>query len=206
VSSPSVLLTIALLWFATAVAPGPNFVVTTRTALLHDRATGVRIALGIACGTSIWGLGGFFGVHALFTLAPWLHLALKLGGSTYLMVLGIKYFASSFRAEPPPAMRMRAMSTRSAVLLGLVTSLANPQSALSVASLFAATLPPQPSIALGIGAAAVMTAIAVTWYGFVACVLTIRPAAAVFARLRRWIDRIAGLAFLGFGTKLALER
>jgi threonine/homoserine/homoserine lactone efflux protein len=98
------------------------------------------------------------------------------------------------------------MSTRSAVLLGLVTSLANPQSALSVASLFAATLPPQPSIALGIGAAAVMTAVAITWYGFVACVLTIRPAAAMFARLRRWIDRVAGLAFLGFGTKLALER
>jgi len=41
-SSASVLLTIALLWFATAVAPGPNFVVTTRTAVLHDRATGVR--------------------------------------------------------------------------------------------------------------------------------------------------------------------
>lgn len=69
-TSASVLLAIALLGFATAVAPGPNFVVTTRTALLHDRATGVRIALGNACGTSIWGLGGFFGVHALFIMAP----------------------------------------------------------------------------------------------------------------------------------------
>ena len=51
-----------------------------------------------------------------------------------------------------------------------------------------------------------MTAVAIIWYGFVACVLTIRPAAAAFARLRRWIDRVAGLAFLGFGTRLALER
>jgi threonine efflux protein len=201
-----VLTTIALLWFATAVAPGPNFVVTTRTALLHDRATGVRTAFGIACGTSIWGLAGFFGIHALFTMAPWLHLALKLGGSAYLILLGIRYLISSFRLEPPSAVRVRAMSTRSAVLLGLVTSLANPQTALSTASLFAATLPPSPSISLGIGATVVMTAVAIVWYGFVACVLTIRPAAAAFAHIRRWIDRVTGLAFLGFGTKLALER
>lgn len=201
-----ILFTIALLWFATAVAPGPNFVVTTRIALLHDRPTGLRTALGIACGTSIWGLGGFFGVHALFTLAPWLHVALKLCGSAYLILLGIKYVANGFRPEASMPTRVRSMSSRSAVLLGLVTSLANPQSALSVASLFAATLPPQPSIALGIGAATVMTAVAICWYGFVACVLTIAPAAAAFSRFRRWIDRAAGLAFLGFGSRLALER
>jgi threonine/homoserine/homoserine lactone efflux protein len=31
----------------------------------------------------------------------------------------------------------------------------------------------------------------------------LRPA---FSRVRRWIDRIAGLAFVVFGTKLALDR
>jgi threonine/homoserine/homoserine lactone efflux protein len=202
----AVLATIAVLWFATTAAPGPNFVVTTRTALLHDRGTGVQAAFGIACGTSLWGLAGFFGVHALFTMAPWLHLALKLGGSAYLVMLGVRHLISSFRPEPAPTLRVRSMSTRSAVLLGFVTSLANPQTALSTASLFAATLPPSPAISLGIGATVVMTAVALAWYGFVACVLTVRPAAAAFARFRRWIDRVAGLAFLGFGTKLALER
>lgn len=201
-----ILLTIAVLWFATTAAPGPNFIVTTRTALLHGRAAGLRTALGIACGTVIWGLGGFFGVHALFTVAPWLHFALKLGGSAYLMLLGVKYIHASFRPAQSPAVNLRSMSTRSAVLIGMITSLANPQTALSIASLFAATLPPQPSLALGFGSALVMTLVAMVWYGFVACVLTTRPAAAAFARLRHWIDRIAGVAFLGFGTKLALER
>jgi threonine/homoserine/homoserine lactone efflux protein len=201
-----VLLTIAVLWFATSVAPGPNFIVTTRTAILHGRTTGIRTALGIACGSSIWGLAGFFGVHALFTLAPWLHLALKLGGSAYLILLGIRYLISSFDPAPPPAMRLRPMSTRSAVLLGLLTSLANPQTALSTASLFAATLPPSPSIALGFGATTVMTVVAVVWYSFVACVLTIVPAAALFSRFRRWIDRLTGVAFVVFGARLAIQR
>ena len=199
-----ILLTIALLWFATAVAPGPNFLVTTRTALRTDRATGLKTTLGIACGTAMWGLAGFFGVHALFTLAPWLYVGLKLGGSLWLMGIGVKYLLGSFRAEPVAVLPPR--SSRSAVFLGFLTSIANPQSALSTTSLFAATMPPQPSIALGIGAVAVMTAVAIIWYGFVALALTTRPAAAAFLRLRRWIDRVAGLAFLAFGTKLAFER
>lgn len=142
----------------------------------------MRTAVGIACGTSLCGFAGFFGVHALFALAPWLHLALKLGGSAYLVLLGVKYLASSFHCEPVPVVRPRAMSTRSAVLFGMVTGLANPQTALSVTTLFAATLPPQPSIVLRLGAAL------------------------AFRSIRCWIDWIVGLAFLGFGTKLALER
>jgi threonine/homoserine/homoserine lactone efflux protein len=200
------LLTIALLWFATAVAPGPNFLVTTRTALRTDRSTGLQTALGIAAGTSVWGLAGFFGIHALFTVAPWLYLALKVGGSAYLIAIGVKYLVSSFRPDAPARDLSRQMVHGSALLLGFFTSIANPQTALSTASLFAATLPAEPSIYLGIGAVIVMTVIAFVWYGFVACVLTTRPAAAAFSRVRRWIDRIAGLAFVVFGTKLALER
>jgi threonine/homoserine/homoserine lactone efflux protein len=120
------------------------------------------------------------------------------------MVIGAKYLLGSFRAEPVVAREPR--SNRSAVFLGFFTSIANPQSALSTTSLFAATMPPQPAISLGLGAVAVMTFVAISWYGFVACALTTRPAAAAFLRLRRWIDRVAGLAFLVFGTRLALER
>jgi threonine/homoserine/homoserine lactone efflux protein len=38
------------------------------------------------------------------------------------------------------------------------------------------------------------------------CVLTTRPAVAALARVRRWIDRIAGVAFVVFGTRFAFER
>jgi threonine/homoserine/homoserine lactone efflux protein len=200
-----VLATIALLWFAAAVAPGPNFLITTRTALLTDRHTGLRTALGIACGASVWGFAGFFGVHALFVLAPWLHLALKLSGSAYLVLIGLKYLLGSFRADAPIG-PPREMTGRSALLLGAFTSLANPQTALSTASLFAATLPPQPSIYLGVAAVVVMTVIVFVWYAFVACVLTTRRAAAAFSRMRRWIDRLAGVAFVVFGARLAIER
>jgi len=199
------LITIALLWFAAAVAPGPNLLVTMRAALLTDRPTGLRIALGIACGAGVWGLAGFFGIQALFGAAPWLYLALKLGGSVWLVVIGVRYLLNSVRAAAPVT-EVRRAPGGSTVLLGFVTSIANPQTALSTASLFAATLPPQPSLSLGLEAVAVMMGVAIAWYSLVACVLTTRRAAAGFARSRRWIDCIAGLAFLGFGTRLALQR
>lgn len=204
--SATVLTSIAAIWLAATLVPGPDFLATTRVALTNDRAVGIRTVLGIACGTCVWGLAGFFGVHALFTAAPWLYLALKLGGGAYLIFLGIRLIVGSFGGRASDAAHLRPLSAGSAFRLGLITNLANPKAALFTASLFAATLPPHPPISLGVGAAVIMTTIALAWYGTVACVLTTRRAATVFTRLRHWIDRLAGLAFIGFGARLTLER
>lgn len=75
----AVLLNIGILWSAAVTAPGPNFVIMTRVALLSGRSAGLRTAFGLACGAMIWGAAGFFGIQALFSLAPWLYLGLKLG-------------------------------------------------------------------------------------------------------------------------------
>lgn len=206
VQATSILLSIALLWFAAVVAPGPNFLVTTRTSLVNGRLSGVRVAFGIAVGEGIWGLAGFFSVHALFAAAPWLYLALKLCGAAYLIFLGAMLLFGSFGPETPSSERSHPISAASAFRIGLVTSIVNPRTALSTASLFAATLPEDPSIVLGLCAIAVMVGIAALWYCLVACVLTMRAVSAAFRRVRRWVDRVAGLAFMCFGTKLALER
>ncbi len=203
----SVLAAIAVLWFAATLVPGPDFLITTRVALAHSRRIGLRTVIGIACGTCLWGLAGFFGIHALFRAAPWLYLALKLGGGAYLVLLGARLLLDSVArgtAERPGA--RPALSEARAFRLGLLTNVANPKAALFTASLFAATLPADPPIALGLAAAALMTSIALTWYGLVVCALTTPRAATAFARLRRWIDRAAGMAFIGFGTVLAVER
>ncbi len=203
----SVLAAIAVLWFAATLVPGPDFLVTTRVALTHSRRIGLRTVLGIACGTCLWGLAGFFGIHALFRAAPWLYLALKLGGGVYLMLLGARLILDSFARGPADRSGARpGLSEAGAFRLGLVTNIANPKAALFTASLFAATLPADAPLTLGFAAAALMTLIALTWYGLVAWALTTPRAAIAFTRLRRWIDRGAGLAFIGFGTALATER
>jgi threonine/homoserine/homoserine lactone efflux protein len=183
---------ITAIWFAATMTPGPDFLVTTRTAMLHGRDAARRTVLGLAVGTAGWGLAGFFGIHALFLAAPFLYVALKLGGGAYLIFLGLRLLASGLRGG-------------SAFRLGLITNLANPKAALFTTSLFAATLPPSPPAWLGVAAAAIMTAICLGWYTLVAQALTTGHVAALFARARRWIDRVAGAAFVGFGLELALD-
>jgi threonine/homoserine/homoserine lactone efflux protein len=199
-----VIAAIALLWFAATLTPGPDFLLASRVSMTLPREAALRVVLGIACGTVLWGLAGFFGIHVLFEAAPWLYLALKVGGGAYLILLGVKLLIGD-RAPAGRAPRRRA-PVASAFALGLLTNLANPKAPLFATSLFAATLPAHPPMMLGLVAAATMGAISLGWFGLVVRLLTAAPAAAAYSRLRRWIDRVAGAAFIGFGTKLALER
>jgi threonine efflux protein len=196
---------IAALWVAALVAPGPDFLLVTRISVTQGRVAALRAVLGIAAGIAVWGLAGFFGIHALFIASPWLYAALKLGGGAYLLLLGIRLLA---RRNPAGPEGQGAPANRGAraFRMGLLTNLANPKAPLFVSSLFAATLPQHPPTALGLAAVGVMFALTLGWYTFVARCLTIRRVAGAFTRFRRWIDRIAGLAFMAFGARLMLDR
>jgi threonine/homoserine/homoserine lactone efflux protein len=91
-----------------------------------------------------------------------------------------------------------------AVRLGFLTSISNPKSALFVTALFAAAVPPDAPLAVGLGAAAEMALISVSWYSAVVWLLSTRAASNAYLRARRWIDRAAGTVFAGFGARLLL--
>ena len=202
--SASVLFTVAAMWFAAVVTPGPNFLVTTRTALLQSRTRGVQAALGVASGAVVWGfLGGVLRHPRALRRSALAPPRPAPGGSAYLVFLGARMLLASFKRGTIDEVA-REPRAGSAFRLGLVTTFANPQSALSTASMFAASLPSNPSLALGFEAVGVMAAISATWYGLVALVLSAAGAAGYFTKLRRWVDRAAGLALVGFGARLAV--
>jgi len=202
----AVLVTISALWLVAMVAPGPDFLLITRLSITRGRTAAIRAGFGVATGVATWGTAGFFGIHALFVASPWLYVALKVGGGVYLLVVGIRLFVGSWKPIIPEEQGSPPNRDVRAFRLGLLTNLSNPKAPLFVSSLFAATMPHHPAPGLGIAAICVMFVIAAAWLGLVARFLTIRRFADGFARLRHWIDRVAGLAFMGFGTKLVLDR
>jgi threonine/homoserine/homoserine lactone efflux protein len=202
----AVLGTISALWLVAMVAPGPDFLLITRLSITRGRAAALRAALGVAAGVAAWGTAGFFGIHTLFVASPLLYLALKLGGGAYLAVLGFRLLAGSWKTAIPEGQVSTSTRDVRAFRLGLLTNLANPKAPLFVSSLFAATMPHHPTPALGIAAIGLMFSIAIGWFALVARFLTIRRFADAFARLRHWIDRVAGAAFMAFGAKLLLDR
>jgi threonine efflux protein len=201
------LLTVASIWLVAAVSPGPNFLLTAQIAAAQSRARGLAAVAGIALATAIWGLCGLTGVQALFLAAPWAYAALKVGGAAYLVIMGLRLIINAQRrAEAKAALSGPLPTPARAFTIGLVTSLANPRSALSVASLFAAALPPDPSFPLGAATVATMVAISVIWYACVVYLFASGAVADAYARARRWIDRVAGGLLVLFGVKLAMER
>ncbi len=194
---------VAALWGVAVVTPGPNFLAAARLAAGRDRRAGMAAVAGIAAGTLLWGLAGCFGVRAMFALAPWLYAALKTVGAIYLVAMGLRIVVASFRAQ---AATVAAPSRRAAVWLGFVTSISNPKSAVFVGALFAAVLPPDAPLSVGLAAAAEMVAISLGWYSLVVCLLSTRAASAAYLRQRQWIDRAAGAVFVGFGARLLMER
>lgn len=201
----SVLSAISVIWFAAHLSPGPDFLVTVRVAMTQSRAAALRTVLGISVGTVIWAVAGFFGIHALFSSVPSLYTALKLAGGAYLAYLGLRMVIASFRSPAAAGAEPAPMSAGSAFRLGLLTNLANPKAALFTASVFAATLPPEPPALLGLAATIVMTLISLAFYGLLAGLLTTPAASAGYARAQGWIDRVAGAAFIFFAVDFALR-
>ena len=199
---PLALLTsVAAMWMVAVAIPGPNFFTIARLAAVRGRAAALAGVAGLGLGSLCWGLAGLFGLHAMFVLAPVLYGALKLAGALYLMLLGARILLASLR----PAASAPAGAAGPAFRLGLLTSLSNPKSGLLVGSLFAALLPAHAPVSVGLGVVAEMAAISVGWYAVLACAIGSRPVAACYARSRRWLDRLAGAVFIGFGARLAME-
>ncbi|WP_342362988.1 LysE family translocator [Terrarubrum flagellatum] len=198
---------VALLWAFAAVSPGPNFLMTARIAIARSRREGMQAVAGIGVGTLIWGAAGCFGVQALFIAAPWMHLTLKLMGAAYLIFMGAQLIWRSWRANGSgDDLAINTPLKLSAFKLGLATTIANPRSAVSVASIFATTMPAEPPLALSFAVIAVMIGVSVGWYAFVARVFTAKPLADGYRRARHAIDRVTGGFFILFGVKLAADR
>jgi threonine/homoserine/homoserine lactone efflux protein len=202
------LLTVAWMWAIAAVSPGPNFLTIAQIAASRSRAVAAFAVCGTGLATIIWGVCGVAGVQAIFLAAPWAYLALKLAGAAYLVYSGSRMVVQSWKrtsdiGSPPD--RTSQMSWRRAFAIGLATGLANPRSALSVASIFAIAMPAQPTLGIAVATVAAMVAVSLAWYFLVAYIFTTQPMLRSYRQIGHWIDRLAGSLLILLGVKLAVE-
>lgn len=170
----------------------------------RSRRAALFAALGISAGTMIWALSGFLGINLLFKTAPWVYFFLKLLGGCYLVYLGLRLLTSSTKksTEEYP-MQIERIDPWRSFKLGLLTNLSNVKTAAFMASVFAATLPSDASYLVGMASIALMVLISIGWYTLVAYIFSFEPIRDRYRKTRSWIERLAGVIFIGFGVKLA---
>jgi threonine/homoserine/homoserine lactone efflux protein len=193
------------------VLPGPDTLAVVRGMIRGGRRRATWTALGGLLGLVIWVSITAAGLAAVLHASHEAYTALKWAGAAYLLWLGIQSFRSrtlSPAADAGPATVRSATGRRPAQGFGtgLATNLLNPK----IGVLFVALLPGFVPSGHSVGATSLLlggvyvaeTAVYVT-------VLIALSGRVVdwMARphVRRRLDRLMGLVFVGFGAQLVVE-
>lgn len=190
-----------------AMSPGPSFILVARTSLAVSRRDGLAAAVGMGVGGVFFSAIALLGLLAILTAVPLLHLALKVLGGTYLVYLGYRIWRGARQSLVLESTSLQNYPTqaRRSFVLGLVTQVSNPKTAVVYASVFASLLPhnipPSVLVALPI----MVFAIETIWYSVVALALSSPSPRTRYLASKAWIDRTAGAIMSLLGLKLIVE-
>lgn len=196
------------------LTPGPDVLYIVSNALRSGARAGVAAALGINAGCFVHIFGAALGVSALMAASTMAFTVLKWAGAAYLVWVGLRLlFARSAPqrwgtpAGAPPSDEGTTGPGLWAVFRGgFLTNALNPKVAiffLAFVPQFIAPHAEHKALAfLLLGALFNVNSVAIN-AGWALAAAWIARTEAV-QRSVRWLDRIAGALFIGFGLKLAL--
>jgi threonine/homoserine/homoserine lactone efflux protein len=192
------------------VTPGQDTALTIRNTLLGGRRAGLATALGVAVGQSTWTVATSVGLTAILVASEPAFVALRLGGSAYLVWLGLQSIRAGLRPAAgrlhDPVGTPQPGSMRRAWRQGVLSSLGNPKLAVFFSSLLPQFAPPgsaalETMLALG----AVFVAMTVAWLSFYAAVTARAGDLLRRGPVRRLVDGVMGAVLVLFGGRLALN-
>jgi threonine/homoserine/homoserine lactone efflux protein len=197
------------------LTPGPDVLYILSHAMLTGLRAGVVAALGIVAGCFVHVVAAALGVSALLATSATAFVVLKWVGAAYLVWMGVRMLLARKGATAPALVADRAtvppvaIPLRQVFLRGFLTNVLNPKVALFFLAFVPQFIAPQATdkvwIFLMLGLLFNLNSLPINlgyaWLGSFA----VRRVQSV-QRGMRWLDRAAGLLFIGFGVKLALSQ
>ncbi len=186
--------------------PGPDMGLLTQNTITNGRKGGYKTVSGILLALVLHILAAIFGLSAVIVNSATLFAVLKYIGAIYLIYLGIVSLYS-IRKRPTSKVQIKNNRNHSPLLQGLLTNLLNPKVAIFFLTFLPQFVSPDntsfvPFLIMGV------TYLLLTAIWFLTYVT-------LLSNISQWLQRptvqnaisgISGIALLGFGIKLALER
>jgi len=193
------------LFALTFLSPGPNLLVVVQSSLSAGREAGIAAGAGVALGDAIYAGLGLFGMTAAITSGGLLFSVIKVVGGVYLLWLAFRLMLrhESVQLDVVPA--SRGLSLVQYFRRGVVTDLANPQTMLFFASVFAVTLTPATPLAVKAVAWFGIVLTSFVWRVFLSCAFSVPSVRRVYARTMRLFELLAGGLLGAFGARLLIE-
>lgn len=189
------------------ITPGLDTALVLRTAAVDGARRAALAAAGICLGTVVWGAAVAFGLGALLAASSLAFEVLKWAGAAYLVGLGVKLIARPRERFDVGAASGGELSGAAWLRRGLLTNLLNPKVGVFYVSFLPQFLPAGvPAAPFLFMLACLHALMGVVWFALL--IGATRPIAGALRKTSvvRWLDRLTGGVFLGFGVRLAFER
>ena len=206
---PNTMLAFTLVAAIAIASPGPATLMAINNSLAHGQRSAIWSSLGNASGLFCLSAAAMLGLGALLASSEWLFNLVKIAGAGYLFYLGLKQLLNktSLLADAVEQKQSERPSPFKLYRSAVVTALANPKATLFFTALFpqfidqGAALFPQFLILTGIFMA--LSLLSLSLYAALAS-----RAKGVLARpeLSRWVSRVVGVTFIGFGAAILAMR
>jgi threonine/homoserine/homoserine lactone efflux protein len=189
------------------LTPGLDTALILRTAAVEGPRRAGFAALGIITGCLVWGAAVALGLGALLAASRLAFEVLRWAGAAYLLWLGLNLVLRPREKFELSGAAGAGGGDLAWMRRGLLTNLLNPKVGVFYVSFLPQFLPDGaaagPFIFL---LAAIHAALGLAWSA--ALIAATRPIAGAMrkAAVVRWLDRLTGGVFVGFGLRLALER
>ncbi len=195
---------IFLLHLMAAISPGPAVLMAARTGLIQGARAGAFLAAGIGVGGVVWAAAALFGLALVFSYAPALLMALKIGGAAYLL-----HMAWSMWRQADVALdqggddQVPAMTGWVAFRTGLITQLANPKPAVLFSVIFLGTVPASAPVWVYAALLSMVFLNETIWNILVARIFAADRTRRGYIGLKSVIDRAFGALLAAMGIKIA---
>ncbi|KAB2349579.1 LysE family translocator [Actinomadura rudentiformis] len=186
------------------ITPGLDTMLVLRTTVTSGRRIGYLAATGIAGGCFVWAIAGALGLTALLAASEVAFNVVRIAGACYLFWLGVQALWQTRRRTVEE--ELPAVSGAGALRTGFVTNLLNPKIGVFYMSLLPQFVPDgAPMLWTSLLFALIHVAEGLVW-----CALLVFAASAARRTLarpavKRRFQQITGLAFIGFGVRLATD-
>lgn len=197
-------LTVAGLQFLAMVAPGPDFAMVTKNAVLYPRRQAVYTALGIALGLSVHISYCILGLAVLISHSLLWFTVLKYAGAAYLVYIGIQACVAKLPGQQQVhvAVTKMPLSTCQAIWQGFLCNVLNPKASLFFLGLFAVVIKPSTPLWQQLTFGVWMSMVTFAWFALVAYFVTHPRIEKQIARIQPKVVKTLGVLLVVMGVSL----